>query len=345
MQNKLKILFFINGLEVGGAERVFVADANALQERGFEVHFASFVRGPLAKELVLPAERVHETRSVWSLARLLHKHRIQILYTTLNEANAMGRLAALFAPGLRLYTRESNMSDTKSLRFRLLDVVLGWRSTRIIAVSRAVGESLARYAPHLVRKITLLYNGVPVMMNYSLKGSSFVNQVRLLCVASLTYKKDQAILLRALALLPERYSLTLIGDGSWRGVLENLAKELKIESRVRFLGSVPYEKVVEEYKTHDIFVLPSQFEGCPNVVSEAQSFAMPTVAFDIPGMREFVSERSGILVKEREPQALAAAIEQAAANAAALGQSGFEEVRTNRSQETHLQKLMQILGL
>ena len=36
---------------------------------------------------------------------------------------------------------------------------------------------------------------------------------------------------------------------------------------------------------------------------------------------------------------------EAAANAAALGQSGFEEVRTNRSQETHLQKLMQILGL
>ena len=340
---KPNILFFINGLEVGGAERVFVADANALNSRGFEVHFASFAKGPLEGDLALPAGQIHTARCLWSLLTLLWKHKIKILVTTLNEANALGRIAALFMPGLRLYTRESNMSNTKTFFFRAQDALLGWRSTRIIGVSHAVGNSLARHASHLRRKIIVLYNGVSVPRELPIRTAH--ENTRLLCVASLTYKKDQAILLRALALLGDYYSLTLVGAGAWRGALEALAKELNIESRVRFLGSVPYERVIEEYKTHDVFVLPSQFEGCPNVVSEAQSFALPVVAFDIPGMREFVSEKSGILVQERSPEALAKAIKRASHSATTMGGVGFEEVRKSRSQEAHLQKLIQILEL
>jgi glycosyltransferase involved in cell wall biosynthesis len=348
-----KVAFLINSLTIGGAERVFIAQAEELARRGVQADMILlFSRGALADGLTLPGERVHliGASSVFDLGAYFRLHKLlkslgtDTLYTTLNEANFVGRFIKLLSPHLVLYTREANVADIKPLLYKLGDALLGFLSKKIVVVSKAVGASLLSYAPWLGGKIVVLYNGVRLPSAPPTREAG--TGARLLAVGTLMLKKDFAVLIRALALLPEPYTLTLVGDGGIRKDLEALAQGLGVAGRVSFLGWVPPQEVVQLYATHDAFVLPSKWEGCPNVVSEAQSFALPVVAFDIAGMSEFTDDTSGALVKERTPEALAAGIREVCESREQMikkGAAGFARVKGDREYNAQLEKFAQLI--
>jgi glycosyltransferase involved in cell wall biosynthesis len=150
-----------------------------------------------------------------------------------------------------------------------------------------------------------------------------------------------------MSFLPATFTLSIAGDGRERVRLEFLCKELSIADRVSFLGIVEPGLIGDLYQTHDLFVLPSQREGCPNVVSEAQSFALPVVAFDIPGMKEFVRETNGIIVSKRDPEMLAYAIKDLCTDPERLhsfGVDGYNTVRREREFDGQFQKLVTLFS-
>lgn len=348
-----RVLFLINSFAVGGAERVFINDAIALRARGWDVHTAVlFARGALASELDAADIPVHELtwRSIFDIRGVLRLRRLvrdiapSAVLSSLNEANAAARFARLLGARARLFSREANMADAKGLKYKVGDVVFGWLSSTIVAVSKAVGDSQCAYAPWLRSRVAVLYNGADVSLPPPVRH--FEHAHKLLAVGSLTEKKDHEILIRALALLPEQVRLTVVGTGPLEGELEALVAQLGLGGRVSFLGHVPHASLREVYESHDLFVLPSKREGCPNVVSEAQSAGLPVVAFSIPGMDEFVSAESGVLVRERSVSALSgsiAALIADAVNMASLGAAGYAEVCQNRSNGAHVQKLLELL--
>ncbi|OGG80379.1 hypothetical protein A3A39_04305 [Candidatus Kaiserbacteria bacterium RIFCSPLOWO2_01_FULL_54_13] len=349
-----RVLFFINSLTIGGAERVFVAQANELSKRGFGVHVATmFSDNVLAPKLALPPENLHvlniasvfDIRGVVQLWKLARRIRPDILYSTLNEANFIARILKIFAPWLTLHTREANMADIKPLLYKLGDMALGIFSRRIFVVSNAVGGSLVSYAPWLKSKIRVIYNGVSVP-ELTVRSRSAKGAFKLLAIGTLMPKKDFGVLIRAMEHLPARYVLTLGGDGGERASLEALAQRVA-SSRVVFLGWVSPDKTEALYRSHDVFVLPSKYEGCPNVVSEAQSFALPVVAFDIAGMREFVDDGAGVLVAERSPEALAEALRKLCEIPGLLeakGRGGYELVKRNREYETQMERFVSLIS-
>jgi len=97
------------------------------------------------------------------------------------------------------------------------------------------------------------------------------------------------------------------------------------------------------YADHGIFVLSSAYEGCPNVVLEAKASALSVVALAIPGMEEFVSDASGILVKDRTPESLAQAIAAASMRGPALGRAGYDEVQRSHSKAIHFEVLESLI--
>ncbi len=354
MENKT-ILFFINALAVGGAEKVFIKQAEALRKSGWNVHFALVFReGDLRSNLSLPKENVHVLgmRSIFDIfgylrARsLISKLRPNIVYSTLNEANAIARILSLISPRYALITREANMADIKPSIYKTLDKLLGSRSKVIIAVSEAVKDSLAAYAPYLKARTKVLYNSVNVPSEAPNREWPRGGDVKLLSVGSLDEKKDHEILIRALAHLPERFHLTIIGKGKLLSKLENVADKVGVRGRVNFMGGISPKDMPAQYAAHHLFVLPSKREGCPNVVLEAYAAALPVVAFDIPGMSEFVTESAGILVKERNPQTLASAIEQITESEEKLqqmGQAGYELVKKDYTLEKKVGELESII--
>jgi glycosyltransferase involved in cell wall biosynthesis len=95
--------------------------------------------------------------------------------------------------------------------------------------------------------------------------------------------------------------------------LERLAAGLGVADRVVFAGSQPPERVAHWLRAADLFVLASDYEGCPNVVWEALACGLPVVATRVGEVPSMVPEETGILVGEAEDlpalrDALAAAL-------------------------------------
>ena len=115
------------------------------------------------------------------------------------------------------------------------------------------------------------------------------------------------VLLRAFALLLPRQPLLrlfIVGEGSLRGELEQLARNLNVAHACRFLGHrSDLERI---YPALDVYVQSSDYEGTPNVVLEAMAFETPIVATDVGGTTELVGHKvHAWVVPPRNPEALA----------------------------------------
>ncbi len=137
-----------------------------------------------------------------------------------------------------------------------------------------------------------------------------------LFVGRLVQKKGCQFLLEAMAEVSRTLpgtSLTVIGDGPLRSRLEEQASQLNIP--VRFLGALPAFEVRDYMARAAIFCVPSlradngDSEGFGMVFAEAQAMGTPVVSFSHGGIPEAVEDgHTGLLVPERDTQALAAAI-------------------------------------
>lgn len=161
----------------------------------------------------------------------------------------------------------------------------------------------------------------------------------LLCVASLEEKKGHAILVEALARLDERgvgFRCLLVGEGEERAAIERRLAEHGLADRVELLGAQPRERVLELLQAAGALVLPSvvtasgKMEGLPVALIEAMAMARPVIATAISGVPELVEDgRNGLLVPQRDADALAAAIERLATDprlGPALGRAGRAKV-------------------
>lgn len=116
-------------------------------------------------------------------------------------------------------------------------------------------------------------------------------------VGRLTKQKRQDRLIEAIALLNQKYNLDvecwIIGQGELRNELEQLANNLKIDHKIKFLGfqSNPYPFIANS----DLFMLSSDTEGYPLVVCEALCLGKPIISTNITGPSEILKSGGGIL--------------------------------------------------
>ncbi len=323
---KNKILFLINKLGTGGAENVFLKDANHLTNLGYDVYF-SLVFGdpeeqPLLSKLNVPKEKIlfceaknlFDLKALYRLVQFIKKNNINVLYSTLNEANIFSRLSAFWRHGARVIIREANVADPKPLKFKFLDLVLNIFVKKIVCVSEEVKDSLLKYLWLYRRKMVVLPNGVDIPVKQ--KDYSYMNMakeikepVRFLNVGSLTIKKGHKILIEACALVqkeaPDCFSLDIIGDGVERENLEKLIKDINLEDKVKLLGKQDKEKVGEHYLNSDVFLLSSLWEGSPNVLLEAMSYGLVCISTRVSGALDMIEDGvSGHLVPKGDSKAL-----------------------------------------
>jgi glycosyltransferase involved in cell wall biosynthesis len=129
--------------------------------------------------------------------------------------------------------------------------------------------------------------------------------------ANLHADKDHATFLRGAKIIHDavpQARFALLGDGPRRPVIENLAKELGLDSLVTFFG---HQRDVASYVScYDVACLCSTHsEGCSNVILESMALGKPVVASDLPGNRELVeNNNNGLLVRIRDHEAFAEAV-------------------------------------
>jgi glycosyltransferase involved in cell wall biosynthesis len=159
-----------------------------------------------------------------------------------------------------------------------------------------------------------------------------------LCLAAgrLVRKKGFEYLIDSVTAVP-RLVLAIAGEGSLDRALRSLAEAKGIAGRIRFLGNQPQDKVGEYFAAADVICAPSirddsgNVDGLPNVVLEAMASGTPLVTTAAGGIGSVVEhERTGLVVAERDPAAIATAINRLLGNrvlAGEIGQAARAEVQ------------------
>lgn len=152
----------------------------------------------------------------------------------------------------------------------------------------------------------------------------------ILCVAHLYPRKNVAELVRAMAFLKTPSRLRVVGTGPEAPALEALVRALGLGDRVAILGHVPFETLAAEYRSADVFCLPSLQEGFGIVFLEAMAAGLPIVACRAAAVPEVVPDgECGILVPPDEIHGLASALDRLASDVserARLGEAGRRRV-------------------
>jgi glycosyltransferase involved in cell wall biosynthesis len=143
-------------------------------------------------------------------------------------------------------------------------------------------------------------------------------RVRLVMVSRLVERKGLTYLLEALQdIHPERWLLTLVGDGPEETPLKALAERLGIAENLRFVGFVSEAEKFEHLAAADLFVLPTLHEGLGLVYFEAMYAGLPIITTNNGGQTDFLTpEENALLVPIKDGEALRAAIERGIADTA-----------------------------
>ncbi len=158
------------------------------------------------------------------------------------------------------------------------------------------------------------------------------------CVARLEVDKGVDVLLRAFSALRENHVLVVIGKGSVEDELRELAAELGIGNRTRFLGYVSQKDLPAHLQVSAVVVLPSIrtsrfLEPWGLIMNEAMAAGTAVVATTAVGAAAgglVVHNETGIVVPERDSAALAAALEELLEDdvkRSRLARAGSEHVR------------------
>jgi glycosyltransferase involved in cell wall biosynthesis len=165
--------------------------------------------------------------------------------------------------------------------------------TKVFSVSEALKKVLIELGVKPA-KIVVNYNGV----DKSIFFPSFKKESKtIVFVGNLIKEKGILELLSTFESLDgkyENYKLRIIGQGPLlRSLLDKYAH---INERVKFLGSLPLDKVANEIREAALLVLPSYREGVPNVLLEALSCGTPIVATNVGGIPEVIEPNCGIVI-------------------------------------------------
>ena len=309
------VTFCINELDVGGAEKALVRVAIGLKELGWGVRVISLRdAGVLSANLIaaeIPVTALNcggfaDLRCYFRLVAELKRHPSDVVCSFLHQANVYGRLAGKRAKipvvisGVRVADRRRWVMWTDWLTGRCVD--------HYVAVGRNVAEIHGQLCGISEDRITAISNGVDLVAAELLKQVER-SENEILFVGRLTEQKAPLNLLAAFSKLPgqirQQTKLTFVGDGTQKDALKAAITDLGLQSSVRVAGHLT--NVAEQMQRATLLVLPSLWEGMPNVVLEAMANGLPVLATAVDSTNELiVHNQNGWLVPPGDIAALTA---------------------------------------
>ena len=299
------------------------------------------------KELIgLGATSRVDFKSWARLYRIVRDKKIDIIHTYHHLMGILGRVVGKFASTPIVVHNIGNMYNRFSLLARLFNDVTFMLVDSIICVSKSVEQSFTSWENMLLNgKKVVIYNGTDVSEidacatelekkrdQLNIRQDDFV----IGNLARLIPQKDQKTLIRAFSKLVKsepKVKLIIVGGGKLEKSLKKLVRDLGIEDRVIFTGSIERAEVYRILHIMDVFVMTSLWEGFCVAVLQAMAARKPVILTDIPQFREAIDNGvCGKLVPVRDPEAIAKAILELKKNrkiAKEMGEAGRKKVIEN----------------
>ncbi len=307
------IVLCITELEPGGAEKICVELATGVDKKLFRPHVIALQSAPSPNRSQLITQLLahgiypqflgarhfaHFPRTVVRLWRRVRQIRPVVMQGFLFHANFIGRLAArigrvpVVCAGIRVAERSKRWHLWPELLLREL-------TDRYICVSRAAAAHLMVTCGVPSEKLVVIPNGIDakacdrvIPVRWSDWGLP-ANADIILFAGRLDFQKGVDFLLR---IAPELVApqenmdpyLVIIGDGPLARAVGSAVASSELTGRVRYLGW--QREPLAFIRAANVVVLPSRWEGMPNVVLEAMACGRPVVAMDVEGVSELLGE-------------------------------------------------------
>lgn len=349
-----KILFVSTSTGLGGAEKTFSLIATGLDRKEFEPvavvslkpagAYAERLRSAGIRVEAFDLGRIPTPVHLWRLSRLIAEIKPDIVHAFLYSAIQLSRLAKRRAPvPFKLVTSPRAIFRFRGPLLRGLDRMLKGADALLVSECEASRRYLLDHMGYAPERVVTIRNGVDadslrpqpgerdkIRFDIGLSGGEFVVGA----VGRMEPQKDPEALIEAVrALLLEFPQLRLlwVGDGPLREKLGERVMRERLSDRIFLVGERPQTR--EWLAAMDLFVLPSRFEGLPNVLLEAMAAGLPVIATRVDGTPEvIVDARDGLLVPPANPAALASALKRLITDPNLRGQlarSGTEKVNRN----------------
>lgn len=323
----MNLLYIITGLGMGGAEKQTVLIANKMYEAGHNVMIVSLTGETLVRpndgiqlnELKLNKTPFSLFKGLFEVKKIIKKFKPDIVHSHMFHANLFARTLRFITKIPALICTAHNTNEGSSLR------MLAYKYTDKLAslstnVSQDAVDSFIRKGASSPGRMIVVSNGIDAsQFDFSMderkaKRSElgiFNDTPILLSVGRLTEAKDYPNLLTAFSLLIKDRSLQsfpqlfIVGTGHLDGYLKNMSKEFGIDKYVTFIGQ--RNDIRQLMCAVDIFVLSSEWEGFPLVITEAMACKKIIVATDAGGITEALGD-CGSIVPIKDPNSLSQAI-------------------------------------
>lgn len=300
-EQKPRITFVLPSLTAGGAERVLITLANGINNKIFDKSFIIISEQGTLRDLIsddIPVNILGGQSVFKSLPRLykaLRNDKPDIIISTMAHMNFAVLMLKPFFPKTKFIVREAItpsflLKKYKRLGFviKLLYKILYRQADLVLSPSQIILDELNNELNMKTWNARVLNNSVnedhirsqiklPEITDARTKAVKFVAAGRL------NYQKGFDRLIQTASSLdtPYDWHIDILGEGAERENLENLIKEHNLERKITLKGLV--HKPYSDFAAADCFLLPSRFEGLPNVALEALACGTPVISMHEAG--------------------------------------------------------------
>ena len=287
----MKILFYINSISHGGAERVLVNLANQFSKTGNEVCLVTSLKkeweyqvGASVHRISLEGETYKKESFLqqnlkWTkkLRGIIKEQCPDMVISFMAEPNFRAILATMGLKAKCLVSvRNDPDKEYPNLVYRICAKVLYRFADGIVFQTE---DAKKWFSASIQKKSQIIYNQVDQKF-YDYPENTEKKDI--VTCGRLVEQKNQELLLNAFSMIAGEVSenLYIYGEGKLREQLENKIQELNLENRVYLPGNIT--NVEEMLSKAALFVLPSDYEGMPNALMEAMAVGVPCISTDCP---------------------------------------------------------------
>jgi glycosyltransferase involved in cell wall biosynthesis len=330
---KIKVLFVIDRMSIGGAPSVVMAYLRGIDRTRFEPWLMTLYGSKAANFLeearvLIGPEQVVEFRlwrrspldivTLWRIFRFLRRERFDAVVTHLFLGNLIGRVLAAFSGVPRIVAFEHSEYSGKHFWQILADRTLATSTYRVVVANERMRDFTVTQEGIPPEKFAVIPNPLPPLpekdegLLASLRESWGIpgDGVIFVTIGRFSEEKGHEILIRAVALAAPRAPrifVLILGHGALFARLKLLVAELGIENHCRVIEDPVRAR--NAYHLADAYVLPSLREGYSIGTAEAMIVGLPVIASDLPTVREHIENGvSGLLVPPGDAPALADAL-------------------------------------
>lgn len=300
-----KIMFYINAIHDGGAERVMINLADYFSRQGYKTILVTSFRDTweytvpnAVKRITLEEHEIKQSKLKRNITRIKRLRKLckdekpDILVSFMAEPNFRAILATWGLPVKNLISVRND--PNKEYAGRVGHIVGKYLLPFADGCVFQTKEAKNWFPKRLQKKSRIIYNAVKEDF-YHVERHPVPGEI--VTCGRLEEQKNHALLIAAFSKVVERYPevrLKIYGAGSLCGKLQEQIDALGLHEKAFLMGATNHvEKVLE---TADVFVLSSDFEGMPNALMEAMAAGVPCISTDCPcgGPRELFGDEMAV---------------------------------------------------